>query len=199
MDVIYEGKITAEDPMAEAIQNIIDIGNANAVLRITCEETGLQGRIGFSVGAFVVGAKINFSNEVGYPALRKLLAITKGNYAILDPGRQIPQELNQTLWIRGSALRPLLPDLPESADGLIDGNPNVIKRGGQVSTGLQDRTVHQELSGLGSGTLQGKLRQFDVATWKTIISLVFVLVAAITVVLIYLYGEPIYQSMFHKH
>jgi hypothetical protein len=202
MDVIYEGKITPEEGMAEAIQNVIDIGNANGILRITCEETGVQGRIGFSVGAFVVGAKVNFTNEVGYPALRKLMAIQKGNYAVLDPGRQIPQELNQTLWIRGSAIVPLLPNLPESADALIDGNPNVLKA--QVErpgTGQRDFNVpvERDLSEPETtvGSLGSKSRQFNVAAWRTFVTIVVLLVSIFIVLLLAQYGQPVWQSYFH--
>ena len=86
MDIVIEGKITPDEGLGEVIQTVLDLKNVpNAVLRITSSQGDLQGRIGFAQGGFILGGKISSPEETGYPALRKLLSILNGTYAILDP------------------------------------------------------------------------------------------------------------------
>ena len=129
MDVVIEGKITPDDGIAEIIQTVVDLKNLpNAVLRITSDEGDLQGRIGFGRGGYILGGKINATDETGYPAIRKLLTVENGTYAILDPGRTQMGDVNQTLWINAARVAALLPNLPESPQTLLDGgDPDVIK------------------------------------------------------------------------
>lgn len=130
MDIVIEGKITQEEGMSEIVQTVLDLKNLpNVVLRVTSTESDLQGRVAFAQGGFIIGGRVNNTEETGYPAVRRLLAIRAGNYAILDPGRQHSADVNQTLWISGAKVIELLPDLPESPQILIDGdlgslNPN---------------------------------------------------------------------------
>jgi hypothetical protein len=124
VDVVIEGKITPEEDIADVIQTVIDLKNMpNLVLRVTDEDSDLQGRVAFREGGFILGARVNNTNECGYDAIRLLLSIKSGNYAILDPGRTPTSDTNQTLWISADKVLNLLPMLPESSETLLGIDP----------------------------------------------------------------------------
>ncbi len=124
MDVIVEGKITPEEGIDEVIQTVIDLKDVNnAILRVTCSDSDIQGRVAFSQGGYILGGQVAESGETGYAAVKKLLEVRKGNYAILDPGHTYVPEVNQSLWIKGEKVIDRLPTLPESVDDLLDANP----------------------------------------------------------------------------
>jgi hypothetical protein len=124
VDVVIEGKITPEEDIADVIQTVIDLKNMpNLVLRVTDDDGDLQGRVAFREGGFILGARVNNTNECGYDAIRLLLSIKSGNYAILDPGRTPTSDTNQTLWISADKVLNLLPVLPESPETLLGIDP----------------------------------------------------------------------------
>ncbi|CAM6000042.1 unnamed protein product [Sphagnum balticum] len=124
MDVVIEGKITPDQDIADVIQTVIDLKNMpNLVLRVTDEDSDLQGRVAFREGGYILGARVNHTNECGYDAIRLLLSIKSGNYAILDPGRTPNSDTNQTLWISADKVLNLLPALPESPETLLGIDP----------------------------------------------------------------------------
>ena len=76
MDVIVEGKITSEEPMKDVIETLADLKNfPHLVLRVSASEAELEGRIAFSHGGYILGGRINNSDESGYAAIQKLLSI----------------------------------------------------------------------------------------------------------------------------
>jgi hypothetical protein len=123
VDIVIEGKITVDEGLVDILQTVLDLKTvANPVLRLTSTDEDLQGRIGFGLGGFILGGRISGTDETGYPAVRRLLGIRNGTYAILDAGRNQLSDLNQTLWIKGSRIVGLLPaTLPESPQSLLDG------------------------------------------------------------------------------
>ncbi len=126
MDVIIEGKITRDEGVDEVLKTCAEIKSVKTpILRINDSASELQGQIAFSQGGYIIGAKINQTNEIGYPAVRKLLMISDGNYAILDPLRKHITDVNQSLWLKIDKIVPLLPNLPENPDGLLDKQPEV--------------------------------------------------------------------------
>ncbi len=166
MDIIIEGKITPEEGMSEVIQTVIDLKNLqNPILRISSSDSDLQGRVSFSSG-HILGGRINNSDETGYPAIRKLLSITDGNYAILDPGRQHITDVNQTLWIEANKLVQMLPNLPQTPEVLMDINAeynaelkprvaNMDLKAGKVDDGEKPTVTD----------VKSKARSFDQGTW----------------------------------
>nr|MBP9093988.1 hypothetical protein [bacterium] len=99
MDVITEGTINQDEPVADVVNAVVAIKTCQTpILRINDNQSDLQGRLLFSAGGFIIGARINVTGESGYGAVRKLLMVTDGNYAILDPMRKSTNELNQALW-----------------------------------------------------------------------------------------------------
>lgn len=166
MDIIIEGKITPEEGMSEVIQTVIDLKNLqNPILRISSSDSDLQGRVSFSSG-HILGGRINNSDETGYPAIRKLLSITDGNYAILDPGRQHITDVNQTLWIEANKVVQMLPNLPQTPEVLMDMNA-------EYSAELKPRVANMDLKAgkVDDGEkptvtdVKSKARSFDQGTW----------------------------------
>lgn len=121
MDVLIEGKITEDEPVAEVIETLMELKTyPHLVLRISQANADLEGRIAFSHGGYILGGRINNSDDSGYKAIHQLLSVKNGNYAILDPGRQQIADINQTLWIVGERVIERLPDLPETPIELFD-------------------------------------------------------------------------------
>lgn len=202
MDIIIEGKITPDEGMGEVIQTVIDLKNLpNPILRISSADNDLQGRVAFNSG-HILGGRISNTDEVGYPAIRKLLSITDGNYAILDPGRAHIQDVNQTLWIEATKLIQMLPNLPQSPDGLMDMTP------GQV-TDLKPKVAAMTLKGGTSGDepppvsgLKSKARTFNEGSWFFFRLGLWTLGALIVAAVIVQYGDQIYaflKPIFHFH
>ncbi|MBU6454520.1 MAG: hypothetical protein KGS72_22315 [Cyanobacteria bacterium REEB67] len=124
MDVIVEGHINEEEPMADVIATVVALKSCQTpILRINEDGSDMQGRLLFSQGGYIVGAKINVSGETGWDAVRKLLNVTNGNYAILDPVRKPTADLNQALWVPTEKIIPLLPNLPASGEQYVDKQP----------------------------------------------------------------------------
>ncbi len=204
MDVIIEGKITKEEGIDEVLRTCAEIKSVKTpILRINDNGSELQGQIAFSQGGYIIGGKVNQTGEVGYSAIRRLLTIADGNYAILDPLRKHITDVNQSLWIKVDKLVPLLPNLPENPEGLLDKPPEVVHTslksnqvdigGGFVTptpavtdTGSQDESA---LPPLATVTPKAKSRKFNLGTWR-LLRAGFVIIAGFTAVL----GGFIYHS-----
>ena len=125
MDVIVEGHINQDETMAEVVTAVVALKSCQTpVLRINAAGSDMQGRLLFSPGGYIVGAKVNVTGETGWEAVRMLLNIKDGNYAILDPLRKSTSDINQALWIRTDKILPHLPNLPEIADDFVDQQPH---------------------------------------------------------------------------
>ncbi len=120
MDIIIEGILTKEEGMNDVLETIMYLKSvSNILLRVSCKEEALQGRISFGTGGYILGGCIDGTNETGYPAIKKLLTVCSGNYAILDTGREIPPEVNQTLYLKAEKILETWPNLPDSGDTLL--------------------------------------------------------------------------------
>lgn len=171
MDVIVEGKITPEEGIDEVIQTVIDLKSVpHAILRVTCTDSDLQGRVAFSQGGYILGGCLTDSGETGYSAVKKLLTVRHGNYAILDPGRTYVPEVNQSLWIKGERVIEMLPNLPESVDDLLDADPNKLMAAidttsiGRIDVKV-DRTEEEPTPAM-TVAVKSKARQFDLAGFR---------------------------------
>jgi hypothetical protein len=60
VDVITEGTINQDEPVADVVNAVVAIKSCQTpILRINDNQSDLQGRILFSAGGFIVGARIN--------------------------------------------------------------------------------------------------------------------------------------------
>ncbi len=178
MDIVIEGRITPDEGLADIIQTVLDLKNiANPILRLTSAQGDLQGRIGFGHG-FILGGRVSSPEETGYPAIRKLLTIQDGTYAILDPGRTHVADVNQTLWIKANRVVSLLPNLPESPQQLLDG-ADLQTIAPQVDKALLD-PMDLKVAKRGDGDVVNKsksqTRGFDLAGWRNMRVFLFLLV-----------------------
>jgi hypothetical protein len=124
VDVIVEGHINSEEPMADVINSVVALKSCQTpVLRVNAADSDLQGRLLFSQGGYIVGGKVNVTGETGWDAVRILLNIKDGNYAILDPGRKATGDLNQALWIKVENILPRLGSLGANGDEFVDKQP----------------------------------------------------------------------------
>ncbi len=194
MDIIIEGKITPEEGMNEVIQTVIDLKNLqNPILRISSSDSDLQGRVSFSSG-HILGGRINNTDETGYPAIRKLLSITDGNYAILDPGRQHITDVNQTLWIEANKVLQMLPNLPQTPEVLMDMNAD------HYTAELKPRIAAMDLrAGKADGgekptvtDVKSRARSFDEGGWFFFKLFLWALGTLIVTAVIVQYGDQIY-------
>lgn len=181
MDVIIEGKITSEEGVDEVLRTCAEIKSVNTpILRINDNTSELQGRIAFSQGGYIIGAKIANTGEMGYDAVRKLLLVSDGNYAILDPLRKHITEVNQSLWIKVDKLVALLPNLPESSEGLVDPHPDRIEasivrpKTGQIdiSGAFAQAAVEDRAAPVDKGPApvvvdaKSRSRRFNIGAWR---------------------------------
>lgn len=202
MDVIIEGKITEEEGIDEVLRTCAEIKSVKTpILRINDNGSELQGQIAFSQGGYIIGGKVNQTGEVGYSAIRRLLTIADGNYAILDPLRKHITDVNQSLWIKVDKLVPLLPNLPENPEGLLDKQPEVVHTsmksnqvdfgGGFVTPSVTETGTQEEVapSPLATFTPKAKSRKFNLGLWR-LLRAGFVIIVGFTAVL----GGFIYHS-----
>jgi len=127
LDIIIEGTLTSDEGMNDLLETIIHLKTVpNALLRISSSKENVKGRVGFGPGGFILGGCIDDTGENGYAAIKKLLTLTSGNYAVLDTGHDLSPEVNQTLWIKGEKVLEIWPNLPESPDKLFDVNGSLL-------------------------------------------------------------------------
>jgi hypothetical protein len=188
VDIIVEGKITKDEGMTDVIQTVLDLKNLNhAILRISSNDSDVKGRIAFSGNGYILGGRAE-TGETGYPAVRKLLCVNAGNFAILDPGRTHIPETNQTLWINAEKLIPLLANLPDQFEGLVEGDASVIEPPEKVKTGhinLHTKEWKEEAKPATVADMGSKARRFDPIAWnytKFFLVLIIVVTAILTIV-----------------
>ncbi len=214
MDVITEGTINQDEPVADVVNAVVAIKSCQTpILRINDNQSDLQGRILFSAGGFIVGARINVTGESGYGAVRKLLMVRDGNYAILDPMRKPTAELNQALWLSTTKLVALLPNLPEASQSILDAHPErITESAARPKTGQLDlapimaavgapkdhavidpsiATHIEEESRQTVGNKQAS-RKYNEGRWRTIKTLIQLAFTLLIVAAIMLNSESVY-------
>ncbi|MBC7998451.1 MAG: hypothetical protein IAF58_10930 [Leptolyngbya sp.] len=121
MDLIFEGRLSDQIAMQDILARIkSDQTPGLKILRVYRPRDGLSGKIAIDGGKYVMAATIQNSDESGYPALKKLLSMTDGNFAVLNaqPGDSI--EFQPNLNIGLEQLLNTLPNLPEHPTKLFD-------------------------------------------------------------------------------
>ncbi|CAN5343229.1 hypothetical protein BH10CYA1_BH10CYA1_16470 [soil metagenome] len=121
MDVVCEGRLTDEVQLKNVLLKILEKRpSGNLLLRIATTERDCDGKICIVDGRFITAAIIGNTHENGYPAVRRLLSIEHGNFACLRPSPDDSLSIPYSLNIELEKVIPLVPNLPESANGLHD-------------------------------------------------------------------------------
>jgi len=188
VDIVVEGKIDPEGGMREVLETILRLKSVqNGLLRISSNDRTLSGRIAFSQNGYILGGRVDDPGEIGYQAIRKLLSVKDGNYAVLDGGRTHVPEVNQTLWISVEQILPILSDLPEALDQFIEGNLGALPSLERTKTGHINLYSKEwkDRADPATSDVQSKARQFDRVNWRTTIMFLWciVILALTTLVL----------------
>jgi len=139
------------------------------ILRINRQRDGLNGKIAIDGGKYVTAASIVDSLETGYPALRLLLSISDGNFALLNALPNDSIELQPNLHIGIDQLLHYMPHLPDSPAKLFDERALLDKVFGQDFTlgelpALEDDDVEEEPLAP-TMTISGPNQMSDKAAW----------------------------------
>jgi hypothetical protein len=188
VDIVVEGKIDPEGGMREVLETILRLNSLqNGLLRISSSDRTLSGRIAFSQNGYILGGKLDDPGEIGYLAIRKLLSVKEGNYAVLDSGRTHVPEVNQTLWISVEQILPSLSNLPESPDQFIEGDLSALAGQARTKTGhinlySKEWKDHAEPA---TADLDSKARKFDRVSWRTTVMLLWcIVILSVTTVVV---------------
>ncbi len=121
MEAVVEGRLSGRSGAREALQEVLrQAPDATGLFRISACGEDLSGKLAVVKGRYIIGAQVAGGSLTGYPAVRKLLAVTEGNFAFLQAAAPLPPDMDQSLHISLPALIDRLPDLPESAGDLFD-------------------------------------------------------------------------------
>lgn len=121
MDVVFEGRLTDDVQLKNVLQKVLEKRpSGNLLLRVATSARDCDGKICIVDGRFITAAIISNTRESGYPAVRKLLSIKDGNFACLRPSSDDSLSIPYSLNIELEKILPLVPDLPESPNGLHD-------------------------------------------------------------------------------
>ncbi len=135
MDLIFEGRLSDQIAMKDVLMRVQSEPTPGMkILRINRQRDGLNGKIAIDGGRYVTAASVVDSVETGYPALRLLLSVSDGNFALLNakPGDSI--ELQPNLHIEIDMLLKTMPHLPDNPTKLFDERALLDKVFGQDFT-----------------------------------------------------------------
>ncbi len=135
MDLIFEGRLSDQIAMKDVLMRVKSEPTPGMkILRINRQRDGLNGKIAIDGGKYVTAASVIDSVETGYPALRLLLSVSDGNFALLNakPGDSI--ELQPNLHIEIDQLLQTMPHLPDNPTKLFDERALLDKVFGQDFT-----------------------------------------------------------------
>lgn len=191
MDIVIEGVITKEEAMNEVIDTLIHLKSVhNALLRVSCKEQGIQGRVGFGPGGHILGGHIEETGETGYPAVRKLLTVRSGNYAILDMTNEHVPEINQTLWIKADKILEIWPNLPPVPDSLLGASLSSIPALQSITHGGLGKP-QDTITRMRQNYTRSKSHQAHITRWHLALRLSWLLITLIFILVIIKYGYVI--------
>ncbi len=151
MDLIFEGRLSDQVAMKDVLLRVKNVPVPGLkILRINRQRDGLHGKIAFDGGKYVTAAFVIDSVETGYTALRLLLSIDEGNFALLNAKHGDSIELQPNLHIEIDQLIQTMPYLPDNPSKLFDERALLDKVFGQDFTlgelpALQDEEEEQPI------------------------------------------------------
>jgi hypothetical protein len=188
LDIVIEGIITKEEGMNEVIDTIIHLKSVpNALLRVSCKEEGVQGRIGFGPGGHILGGYIEDTGEVGYSAVKKLLTVKSGNYAVLDMTHEHVPEINQTLWIKGEKVLEIWPNLPDLPDSLLGASLSSIPALQSITHNNLEKK-EDSIARIRQKYTRSKAHEAQITQWHLALRLSWLLITLVLVLVVVKYG-----------
>jgi hypothetical protein len=151
VDLIFEGRLSDQVAMKDVLLRVKNVPVPGLkILRINRQRDGLHGKIAFDGGKYVTAASVIDSVETGYTALRLLLSIDEGNFALLNAKHGDSIELQPNLHIEIDQLIQTMPYLPDNPSKLFDERALLDKVFGQDFTlgelpALQDEEEEQPI------------------------------------------------------
>ncbi len=151
MDLIFEGRLSDQIAMKDVLMRVKNVPVPGLkILRIMRQRDGLNGKIAIDGGRYVTAASVVDSVETGYTALRLLLSIDEGNFALLNAKHGDSIELQPNLHIELDQLIQTMPHLPDNPTKLFDERALLDKVFGQDFTlgelpALQDETDEEPI------------------------------------------------------
>ncbi|MBX9951341.1 MAG: hypothetical protein K2Y39_19385 [Candidatus Obscuribacterales bacterium] len=135
MDLIFEGRLSDQIAMKDVLVRIKTVPVPGLkILRINRQRDGLNGKIAIDGGRYVTAASVVDSVETGYTALRLLLSVDEGNFALLNAKHGDSIELQPNLHIEIDQLIQTMPHLPDNPSRLFDERALLDKVFGQDFT-----------------------------------------------------------------
>jgi len=120
MDVLFEGNIKEETDMSRVMQSIMQqTADKPSILRITSSPLAVNGKIAVMKGGYIIGARES-NGDTRYNALRKLLAVKNGSYAVLNADPDEFTKMDQQVLVKVERLLPHLPSITTLTDGIFD-------------------------------------------------------------------------------
>lgn len=190
MDVVFQGRLSRDQDIREVLNDVLALKNGElGFLRITSSAEKISGMLVVHQRRQIIGAQIPDTNESGYQAVRRLLAVQQGDFAYVDAeGATLkPEEQNVSFDLR--AVLELLLDLPEqmprSAEGPKTRTSREFARVAEAAQLVRDATAQTPAAEPASGEIV-KLKELQKrsAFWRRFaiwaIVLITVLVAART-------------------
>ncbi|HEY9788574.1 MAG TPA: hypothetical protein V6D17_24510 [Candidatus Obscuribacterales bacterium] len=121
MDVIFEGRLSRNVSMKDLLARIATEPTPGIkILRITRVQDDFSGKVLISQSKYVTAASISHSGESGYSALKKLLAVSEGSFAVLRTTQHDTVDLEPMFNIELDTIVNSWPELPESASPVFD-------------------------------------------------------------------------------
>ncbi len=135
MDLIFEGRLSDQIAMKDVLLRVKSEPTPGMkILRINRQRDGLNGKIAIDAGKYVTAASVVDSVETGYTALRLLLSVSEGNFALLSAKAGDSIELQPNLHIEIDMLLKTMPHLPDNPAKLFDERALLDKVFGQDFT-----------------------------------------------------------------
>jgi len=196
LDIIIEGVITKEEGMNEVVETIIHLKSVpSALLRVSCKEASLQGRVGFGPGGYILGGCIDDTGETGYAAVKKLLTVKSGNYAVLDMTNEYVPEINQTLWLKGDKVVEIWPNLPDSPDSLLGASLSSIPALQNINQ-LNPEDREDAINRIRRNYSRSKAHEAQITKYHLALKLSWLLITLILVMVVVKYGYILVSPFF---
>jgi len=119
MEVLQEGQLHDETDMNRVMEHLLAHRDKHSIVRITSDPIAVNGKIAVASGGMIVGARES-GGDTRYNALRKLLGVRTGTYAVLEAEPEEFEKMNQKVYIKIERVLPVLTKISTISDGIFE-------------------------------------------------------------------------------